>query len=620
MSNLFQKKLQEKPFLIVSHRGFWGGNIIENSLESMQLGFEAGADIVEIDVCRTVDGAFYVFHDGAEPKLYRQTKRFFDWTKEEVDTAQLLNTLASPSGKYAIPLDVFLNNVPKGHLINVDRSWKHWEQGLLDILSSTGFSEQILLKSPMVPEYLELLNRHPDPIPYMPILATWEDLAMLEQYPNINVVGIEIIVRKPEHPGHDPKFIQYAHDRGWFTFANCEVLSENNPLFLGYDDDLAVREGYDAAWGALLDMGIDVIQTDWPNFLHDYRETRTKAYLASLEASLDLDSALDVHHPKAYNIPFGKNLDQLIPQYGLSYYDDPALKRIAETMSAWQFVDAMQLVTDRLQERPDDIEVRLLCAEVLCIMDHYERAFNVVVDAIRIDHENLQALALGAILSRILRKEQLEQEYLTDLHRLSPAAFDEVMDLFANVAASQSPYYLNPPIDDDAPQAIAIYGEQLQPDGSMPARLVERVEMAIELLKQFPEAICIPSGGSVHTDYAEADVMAAYLEEHGIDAHRVVRDAQAKDTVGNAIGVKKIMEERGLFNVTVVTSWSHIRRAALALELLSLSENGSLFVTAMSSGVQGDMIQPIQEKRQTFITAARCSHLFTKADFERFLA
>ena len=42
----------------------------------------------------------------------------------------------------------------------------------------------------------------------------------------------------------------------------------------GYDDDRSVKEGFDQGWGVLLDKGTDVIQTDWPELLSRYRDSR----------------------------------------------------------------------------------------------------------------------------------------------------------------------------------------------------------------------------------------------------------------------------------------------------------------------------------------------------------
>ncbi len=47
------------------------------------------------------------------------------------------------------------------------------------------------------------------------------------------------------------------------VFVNCEVLSSGAPLFAGWDDELALTSA-DEPWSRLHDLGVDIVQTDWP--------------------------------------------------------------------------------------------------------------------------------------------------------------------------------------------------------------------------------------------------------------------------------------------------------------------------------------------------------------------
>lgn len=49
--------------LIVAHRGAWDGVIPQNSLEAFERAITAGADAIELDVRRTLDGRLVVVHD-----------------------------------------------------------------------------------------------------------------------------------------------------------------------------------------------------------------------------------------------------------------------------------------------------------------------------------------------------------------------------------------------------------------------------------------------------------------------------------------------------------------------------------------------------------------------------
>jgi glycerophosphoryl diester phosphodiesterase len=49
--------------LIIAHRGAWDGAIPQNSLEAFERAVAAGADAIELDVRRTLDGRLVVVHD-----------------------------------------------------------------------------------------------------------------------------------------------------------------------------------------------------------------------------------------------------------------------------------------------------------------------------------------------------------------------------------------------------------------------------------------------------------------------------------------------------------------------------------------------------------------------------
>lgn len=63
-NSILEEKLLKNKLLIACHRGFYGANIIQNTIESSKLALKSGADIVEIDICKSKDGKYYIFHDG----------------------------------------------------------------------------------------------------------------------------------------------------------------------------------------------------------------------------------------------------------------------------------------------------------------------------------------------------------------------------------------------------------------------------------------------------------------------------------------------------------------------------------------------------------------------------
>jgi uncharacterized SAM-binding protein YcdF (DUF218 family) len=74
------------------------------------------------------------------------------------------------------------------------------------------------------------------------------------------------------------------------------------------------------------------------------------------------------------------------------------------------------------------------------------------------------------------------------------------------------------------------------------------------------------SGGQPRNGVTEADLMARWLVEKGVDRDRIVIEDKAKDTVGNVLNAVNLMRRHRAEAVLLVTSASHIRRARTVLE------------------------------------------------------
>lgn len=269
--NLFLEKVNENVFLIMVHRGFWGGNIIENSVESSKLAFRAGADIVEVDVCQTSDKKYYLFHDGNEPKLLSRSENFKKISSMEIDTSEVYNSIGNKSGYKINTLSQFLDWLPNNKLANLDRSWEYWNDvDFFKILAKSGKREQLVLKSPAEKEYLDNFSKHGTTLSYIPIVKSKEEVDLVLSYKNINTIGLELVITDLQSNLLDPAWLEQNRKKGLFTIANSENLGSEFNLFGGLNDDVALLDSND--WTKFVQLGIDVIQTDWPNFLFQYRE------------------------------------------------------------------------------------------------------------------------------------------------------------------------------------------------------------------------------------------------------------------------------------------------------------------------------------------------------------
>lgn len=98
--------------VLLGHRGGAAGNFPENSLSAFDFGLKSGADILEMDVHLTHDGAVVVAHDPAFTGLDGVTRRFDECTADEVSSlSPSIPTFATvlerfPTGRFNIDLKV----------------------------------------------------------------------------------------------------------------------------------------------------------------------------------------------------------------------------------------------------------------------------------------------------------------------------------------------------------------------------------------------------------------------------------------------------------------------------------------------------------------------------------
>ncbi|MFL8887503.1 glycerophosphodiester phosphodiesterase family protein [Helcococcus kunzii] len=275
-NRLLEEKLKNNSLLIACHRGFYGANIIQNTIESSKLALKAGVDIVEIDVCRSSDGKYYIFHDGNEKQLFNIDKNFSELSSHEIDNLEFYNTIGTLSGKKINTLEEYLEWIPDNALVNIDRSWNYWDdEAFIDIIDNCRKTENLLFKSSANILYLEKLKNFKRPLYYFPIIYSEDDFERVLQFDYYNLVGAEMIIT-----GKDSDLYNLSSNSKLFDFQlrmiNSETLGKGFNLFLNLSDDEAVLGNEEAVWGKMLELGANCIQTDWPNFIDEFRNLKYK--------------------------------------------------------------------------------------------------------------------------------------------------------------------------------------------------------------------------------------------------------------------------------------------------------------------------------------------------------
>lgn len=283
-TTILNKLLEQNDVLVACHQGSAGGNIAYNTYRSMLNAINQGAHIVEVDICKSKDDVFYIFHEHEEPIRINRNTNFREFTSEEISRLKLLN-MNMAGVEPPNTLRDFMENMSKHPetLIHIDHAYK-WGVELLQALDI--FEKQretIIIKThAFSEESLLALSTHP--IKYMTMIKIWDQdqfdkIENLTQ--NINVVGYEMCFSDKEAGYVKKSVLSKLRKQGYHTMVNALVLSNDWPsVCAGFDDDISLLDNPDKGWGVLYDMGFDIIQTDWPIQLQHYlhKQSLTRNY------------------------------------------------------------------------------------------------------------------------------------------------------------------------------------------------------------------------------------------------------------------------------------------------------------------------------------------------------
>ncbi len=120
-------------------------------------------------------------------------------------------------------------------------------------------------------------------------------------------------------------------------------------------------------------------------------------------------------------------------------------------------------------------------------------------------------------------------------------------------------------IDGD-PQVMIILGCQLY-DWGPSVMLQDRLDKALDYLKDHPEVVVVVSGGQGENEpTSEAQGMADYLADHGFARENIILETQSHNTHQNLTYSARHLEERGAdikAGVVIVSNGFHLTRAKM---------------------------------------------------------
>lgn len=255
------RKAKGLPFL-AAHRGVCGANIPCNTLASFKIATDYGADVVEIDVAKTLDGKYYVFHPGMESVFLKSEKKIKDMTAEELEAMVLVNQdTAKTSYKVPTLYDVLTFLRGKAY-INVDKFWTDVE-GISKEIRRAGVENQVIVKTYTDMESLMKVKEFASDFMFIPMVRETDDITDKLIEMGINIVGVEVLFKDENAEIISDEYIKKMHDRGILIWTNSIIYNEKDVISAYHTDDISLTKSVDLGWGWLVKKNVDFIQTDW---------------------------------------------------------------------------------------------------------------------------------------------------------------------------------------------------------------------------------------------------------------------------------------------------------------------------------------------------------------------
>ncbi|MCH5198498.1 MAG: glycerophosphodiester phosphodiesterase family protein [Oscillospiraceae bacterium] len=261
--------------LICAHRGVSGGNIPCNTLAAFSAALMQGADMIELDVTKSRDGRFFVFHPGKERAHLGKHRVISAMRGDCVKKLRFINIDNDKTQFCVNELCEVLDYLRGKCYINVDKFWTDIP-GISKEIRRAGVEKQVVVKTELKDKYLKPLKECAADMMFMPVIDNEDNVTDMLKSTGINCIGAEVLFENENAPVASYEYISSMHKKGMLLFVNAEVFYYKTVLSAGHNDDVSVTDDPEKGWGWLIDRGFDIIQTDWCGALKIFTENRKK--------------------------------------------------------------------------------------------------------------------------------------------------------------------------------------------------------------------------------------------------------------------------------------------------------------------------------------------------------
>lgn len=266
-----------KKVIIVSHTGSFGPMIPNNSMKAYQIAVAHGADMIETDISRSMDGTLFIMHPKQEPKNLNSSLLISELHDDQIFGRNLYTTGGTLT-EFVIPtLDEVFEEFKDKCFINIDKFINN-PAPICECIKRHNIADQCIVKSAPTPEVLDLMEEYAPEIPFMPVIREAGDTHEMLLSRNINYIGSELLFDTDDHEFITGGYVEKLHSAGKLAWVNSIVYSVKVVLAAGHSDVESLAKDPDNGWGWLVDHGFDIIQTDWVLAMKQYLETSGKLF------------------------------------------------------------------------------------------------------------------------------------------------------------------------------------------------------------------------------------------------------------------------------------------------------------------------------------------------------
>ena len=262
---------------VIAHRADWR-NFPENSLEAIESAIKMGVDIVELDVHRTADGALVICHDKTINRTTNGKGKIAELTLDSIRNCRL-RAGHNAVTRYKMPTLEEALDVCKGRvLINLDKAVNYYDQ-IMDMLVKRNMADQVIMKSSKTAPYMKkFFSKHDVNMLYMPIVnytgKAWaKHEALFQGYLETDLPFIAFEMCWDGTLPNEGKVFKKVLKSGKRLWINTLWGKLCGGKENGYDDDAAVGNE-EKIYGKILSYGTSMIQTDRPQMLIKYLESK----------------------------------------------------------------------------------------------------------------------------------------------------------------------------------------------------------------------------------------------------------------------------------------------------------------------------------------------------------